>query len=73
MEPFNFAGVKFTRLSLKNCATSAMEAVKERRKFVVVAPSSRCISYAQNDREYRDFVNHVNLIFLILEPLLFIV
>ena len=61
MEPFNFAGVKFTRLSLKDCALNAMEAVKERRKFVVAVPSSRMVYYAQKDKEYRDYVNHADL------------
>ena len=61
IEPFNFAGVKFTRLSLKDCAITAMEAVKDRRKFVVAVPSSRMVSYAQKDKEYRDYVNQADL------------
>ena len=61
MEPFNFAGVKFTRLSLKDCAIKAMEAVKERRKFVVAVPSSRMASYALRDKAYRDYVNQADL------------
>ena len=61
MEPFNFAGVKFTRLSLKDCALKAMEAVNDRRKFVVAVPSSRMVSYAQRNKQYRDYVNQANL------------
>ena len=61
MEPFNFAGVKFTRLGLKDCAMTAMAAVKDRRKFVVAVPSSRMASYALRDKAYRDYVNHADL------------
>ena len=62
MEPFNFGGIKFSRLSLRNCAKKALEAVKNRRKFVVAVPSSRCVYYAQNDKQYRDYVNHADLV-----------
>jgi N-acetylglucosaminyldiphosphoundecaprenol N-acetyl-beta-D-mannosaminyltransferase len=61
MEPFNFGGLKFTRLGLKDCAIRAMEAVKDRKKFVVAVPSSRMVYYAQKDKNYRDYVNQANL------------
>ena len=61
MEPFNFAGIKFTRLSLKDCAMTAMATVKDRRKFVVAVPSSRMASYALRDKAYRDYVNNADL------------
>ena len=61
MEPFKFAGVKFTRLGLKDCAINAMESVRNRRKFVVAVPSSRMVSYAMRDKGYWDYVNQADL------------
>jgi N-acetylglucosaminyldiphosphoundecaprenol N-acetyl-beta-D-mannosaminyltransferase len=62
MDCFNFAGVKFTRLGLKSCAANAIEAIKARKKFVVAVPSSRMVSYAQEDKAYRNYVNHADLV-----------
>ncbi len=61
MDCFNFAGVKFTALGRKACATKAIAAIKAKKKFVVAVPSSRMVSYAQKDKAYRDYVNQADL------------